>query len=370
MHAQNLIPNPSFEKRHCCPSVYSMFYCVKDWAAPTKGTTDLYSACELKHYTPIVRTPSNFFGHQTPVEGISYAGMYAFYNEDYREYMLTPLTQPLDSGKTYHVNFWVSLADTAGVAVRSFGVAFLDTVFFKHQFTVLNSIDFIPIYNSNQSFLNNKRTWVQLSLDYVAQGGEDVFLLGNFNNNANTDTLMLSDSSVAELETYDSYYYIDNVCIGLRKPDGTCDCINGGEPVVISDSNYVDLAEIEPNEAEDNHPKIGDIVILKNIYFDFDKASLKTTSEPELQKLYNLLLQYPNLQIIIYGHTDNKGSNDYNLQLSESRALAVYAWLIQKGIDSQRLDFKGFGELRPISPNDTDTGRQENRRVEFEVLSN
>ncbi len=366
--AQNLIPNPSFEQRHCCPSVYSMFYCVKDWAAPTKGTTDLYSDCELKHYTPIVRTPTNFFGHQATVEGISYAGLYAFYNRDYREYMLTWLTQPLDSGKTYHVNMWVSLADTAGVAVKSFGVAFLDTVFFKPQFTHLEGVDFQPIYNSDSSFLVNKKDWTLLSLDYTARGGEKAFLFGNFKNNANTDTLMLSDTSIADYDRYDSYYYIDVVCVGLRNPDGTCDCINGGEPVVISDTNYIDLAEIEPNEAEVRRPKVGDIVILKHIYFDFDKAMLKPASEPELEKLYQLLVQYADLKIIINGHTDNKGSDEYNLQLSEARALAVYAWLIQKGIDSERLDFKGYGELRPIATNKTDEGRHENRRVEFEVV--
>jgi len=341
---------------------------VKDWAAPTKGTTDLYSACELKHYTPIVRTPVNFFGHQQPVDGISYAGFYAFYNRDYREYMLTKLTQPLDSGKIYHINFWVSLADTAGTAVRELGVVLIDSLFFKPQFTHLEGFDVQPIYNANRTFLKDKKSWVQLSLDYTARGGEDVFILGNFKNNENTDTLFLNDTSAAEFETFDAYYYIDMVCIGERKANGNCDCINGGEPVVISDSNYVDLVEIIPNEAEDNRPKVGDIVILKHIYFDFDKAILKSTSEPELQKLYNLLVQYSTLKIIINGHTDNKGSDNYNLLLSESRALAVYAWLVQKGIDSQRLDFKGFGEQRPLETNQTENGRQTNRRVEFEVI--
>lgn len=369
-YTQNLISNPGFEESVCCPSVYSMFYCVQDWITPTKGTTDYYSNCVLRHESPIVQTPTNFFGHQNTIDGIAYAGFYTFYDRDYREYMLTQLTQPLDSGKVYHVNFWVSLADTAGVAVRSVGVAFMDTLYRSKQFSNITNVDFIPIYQSDSTFLTNKKRWVQLKIDYTARGGERFFMLGNFYDNENTDTLSIGDTSTADFDRYDSYYYIDAVCVGLRRPDGTCACINEGEPVVIDDHNYVDLEEIEVNESADNRPQVGDIVILEDIYFDFDKATLKETSEPELLRLYHLLIQYPALKVRINGHTDNRGSKDYNLLLSESRALSVYAWLIDKGIDSSRLDFKGYGKFRPIATNKTDEGRQENRRVEFEVIDN
>ncbi|MGB0984370.1 MAG: OmpA family protein, partial [Saprospiraceae bacterium] len=105
-----------------------------------------------------------------------------------------------------------------------------------------------------------------------------------------------------------------------------------------------------------------------NVYFDFDKSTLKPDSEPELVKLYDLLVEFPTLKIIINGHTDNRGNNEYNMFLSESRALAVYAWLVNKGIKSSRLDFKGYGKYKPIETNKTEKGRQVNRRVEFEVV--
>ena len=367
---QNLVPNPGFEKKVCCPSVYSMFYCVQDWIAPTKGTTDYYSSCELKHDSPIVKTPTNFFGHQKTVDGIAYAGLYVFYNLDYREYILTKLTKPLDKGKVYHVNFWVSLADTAGVAVNSIGIAFLDTIYKKKQFTQINDVSFSRLYNSDSSFITDKKNWTLLSMDYTARGGEEVILIGNFYNNENTDTISVQDSSTNEFDLYDAYYYIDAVCVGLKKEDGTCTCINNGEPVVINDSNYVQLKSFQPNETEDNRPKVGDIVILKNIEFDFNKSTLRPSSNLELNDLYELLQKNPALEIIINGHTDNLGSGEYNQQLSESRALSVYAWLIQKGINSSRLDFKGYGKMKPIAKNDTEEGRQENRRVEFEVIRN
>lgn len=366
--AQNLISNGGFEERTCCPSVYSMFYCVQDWIAPTKGTTDYYSNCELKHYSPIVKTPTNFFGHQKPVDGIAYAGLYTFYNGDYREYMENRLETPLVAGEIYHINFWVSLADTAGVAIRSISVAFLDSIYKKKQFTVITDVDYMPIYKEDSSFLTNKKDWILLSMDYEAKGGEAFFIIGNYQNNAETDTLNVQDSTTAEYDFYDSYYYLDAVCIGLRKSDGTCACINEGEPVAINDSNYVDLEKIQPRETETNRPKIGDIVILKKVYFDFDKSTLKASSETELQQLYDLLMQFPTMKIIINGHTDNRGSDEYNLLLSESRALSVYAWLVKKGIESTRLDFKGYGKFRPIESNKTDEGRQSNRRVEFEII--
>ena len=367
-NAQNVVSNGNFEESTCCPSVYSMFFCVQDWIAPTKGTTDYYSDCELKHYSPIVKTPTNFFGHQKPVDGIAYAGLYTFYNEDYREYMLNQLKAPLVAGETYHINFWVSLADTAGVAVRSIGVAFLDSIYKKKQFTVITDVDYLPMYNEDSSFLTSKKDWMQLSIDYEAKGGETFFMIGNYQNNIETDTLNVQDSNTAEYDFYDSYYYLDAVCIGLRKSDGTCSCINDGEPVAINDSNYVELETIQIRENEAKRPETGDIIILKNVYFDFDKSTLKPDSEPELVKLYDLLVEFPTLKIIINGHTDNRGNNEYNMFLSESRALAVYAWLVNKGIKSSRLDFKGYGKYKPIETNKTEKGRQVNRRVEFEVV--
>ena len=92
------------------------------------------------------------------------------------------------------------------------------------------------------------------------------------------------------------------------------------------------------------------------------------TSYTELNKLYDLLQQYTSMEILIGGHTDGKGTHRYNIALSESRALSVYSYLIQRGIKSHRIDFKGFGKTQPIASNDTDEGRQLNRRVEFEVV--
>lgn len=122
----------------------------------------------------------------------------------------------------------------------------------------------------------------------------------------------------------------------------------------------IDLQKIE----------VGTTIVLKNIFFDYDKATLRPESFSELNRVVEILKKQPKLKIEISGHTDNKGAFDYNKQLSKSRASTVVDYLIEKGISSDRLTFEGYAFEKPIATNDTDEGRQLNRRVEFKVISN
>jgi outer membrane protein OmpA-like peptidoglycan-associated protein len=113
------------------------------------------------------------------------------------------------------------------------------------------------------------------------------------------------------------------------------------------------------------------VSILRNIYFDFEKASFKTESYNELNRLEAMMKQNPALQVEISGHTDKVGSKAYNKGLSLRRANAVRSFLTSKGVDPRRIKTVGYGEDRPIASNDDDKeGRELNRRVEFKVLGN
>ena len=112
----------------------------------------------------------------------------------------------------------------------------------------------------------------------------------------------------------------------------------------------------------------GSKIVLKNISFDYDKSSLRDESIPELQSVINFLNENPKVEIEISGHTDNKGSHEYNQKLSENRAKAVVDYLISKNIDKNRLKYRGASFDEPIAPNETEKGRQLNRRVEFKIL--
>jgi outer membrane protein OmpA-like peptidoglycan-associated protein len=112
---------------------------------------------------------------------------------------------------------------------------------------------------------------------------------------------------------------------------------------------------------------VGSRIVLRNIFFDFDKATLRSESTAELDRLINLLTTYATLKIEISGYTDSKGSQAYNQKLSESRSKSVVDYLIAHGIASGRLTYKGYGMDNPIATNETDEGRQLNRRTEFKI---
>jgi outer membrane protein OmpA-like peptidoglycan-associated protein/tetratricopeptide (TPR) repeat protein len=115
--------------------------------------------------------------------------------------------------------------------------------------------------------------------------------------------------------------------------------------------------------------EVGAKVILKNIYFEFGKATLKSESFTGLDNIVQLLLTNETLRIEISGHTDNIGALKVNTKLSTERAKAVVDYLVRKGIPVNRLEYKGYAYTQPVAPNDTDDGRAKNRRVEFKVLS-
>lgn len=128
----------------------------------------------------------------------------------------------------------------------------------------------------------------------------------------------------------------------------------GSEPVKID----IYLQSIERNKK----------VILNNIFFDIDRFDLKEKSETELHKVLDFLRNNPTVRIEVSGHTDNSGDPVYNQDLSLKRARTVYQYLIDQGIDKSRLHFKGFGETQPLAPNDTESNKRLNRRIEFKIL--
>lgn len=115
--------------------------------------------------------------------------------------------------------------------------------------------------------------------------------------------------------------------------------------------------------------EVGKSVVLNNIFFDTDKFLLKEESQTELEKLLAFLKENKEINIEIAGHTDNVGSSSYNLTLSENRAKSVSNYLMENGIEQGRLTYKGYGDSKPITANDTEAGRAKNRRTEFTVLN-
>src|SRR5258705_427153 len=116
--------------------------------------------------------------------------------------------------------------------------------------------------------------------------------------------------------------------------------------------------------------EIGQVIRLNNVFFDFDKWDLRPESYIELNRVVKLLTENPVIEIEMSAHTDSRGTDDYNFKLSDNRARSVMEYIISKGIDKNRITSHGYGETKPVATNDTDEGRQLNRRVEFKILKN
>ena len=119
--------------------------------------------------------------------------------------------------------------------------------------------------------------------------------------------------------------------------------------------------------AEGKSVKGKTICAINEINFDFDKSTIKEESKPYLDQLAHVLAEI-DMEVEVKGHTDDKGSDEFNMRLSKDRALAVVNYLIEKGVSKDRISYSYYGERLPLTTNSTPEGRQQNRRVEFELI--
>lgn len=138
---------------------------------------------------------------------------------------------------------------------------------------------------------------------------------------------------------------------------------HGGIKEAKSSKKQVDLTQ--NNNVELDKIEVGKKITLKNIFFDFDKSTLKKESHFELNRVAQFMRENPTVKIMLCGHTDYKGTKEYNMTLSNDRAKAAYDYLVKKGVPPTRLQYKGFGAEQPIADNKTDEGRALNRRTEI-----
>lgn len=118
--------------------------------------------------------------------------------------------------------------------------------------------------------------------------------------------------------------------------------------------------------------RVGESILVtfdSGIMFDVDSYALKASTKANLDKMAETMKEYEKTEIVVMGHTDSTGSDDYNQKLSENRAASVSRFLQQNGITATRLTTKGFGEQKPVASNDNPSGREQNRRVEIAIVA-
>jgi OmpA-OmpF porin, OOP family len=353
--AQNFIADSSFEYNSGIPTLLSSIGMNGSWSTPTRGTTDLFCECgkKLKDVSE-AQVPNNPMGIQKANTGKCYAGIYALSHHDYREYLFTQLTSPLQGGTKYELSFYLSLADYSNLAINQIGACFLKGKISSDNSGVITGVK--PSYINIRSQVGTDTVdWHRIVIEYTAKGGEQYLLLGSFDITAIDLTGVKvpkgTRTRINQRAETDAYYYIDDVSAKwdtVVKPK--VDTLNTSVSVELTKPQYEVLEEP---------------IILKNVLFETNAAVLLPISFGELDYTAEHLKKNSHLKIQVNGYTDNTGDESKNLILSEKRAKAVADYLITKNIDASRISYKGYGSQNPIAFNNSEEGRKQNRRVEL-----
>ena len=354
---QNLVLNPSFEKHEderCIIFLGGFNKSISDWSIPNFGSTDFFDTCSTDMGS------KNYNGFQEPKSGNSYAGTYFYTEKNYREYVQGQLSETLIEGKKYKMCFYLSLSDKSSYALKDIQVLITNERLkpCNNSNSCEKAIkpskatnkEFKIYSNSVEKYFIDKQSWMEYTFEFTAEGYENYFSIGNFFRNLKTKT----QRTISNSPYLFSYYYIDDVSIELLEKETPESVIEIPKKLVAT------TPVIETNE----------VYTFKNVLFDFDKAELLVVSIEELNDLYRHLSDNKNLNIEIYGHTDNIGLDNRNKELSEQRAKAVADYLILQGLKTHRIQSFGFGSSKPVSDNKTETGRKQNRRVAFKLIKN
>jgi OmpA-OmpF porin, OOP family len=350
MTAQNLVINPSFEEYIRCPnnfSTNSKEFLLPGWKSANSGTPDYYNQCSWGDCD----VPFNWAGESNPHGGLGYAGIYVWSKptskpRSYREYIQGQLLKPLVKDKKYKIEFYFKLASYSVYTVDRIGLLLTDSAFTKPGDQVIEAVPTLSVVRSEPIV---KGGWDLAEMIYTARGGEKYLTIGNFFDNLNTQFSALDlRKGKSPMLTGSAYFYIDDVTVTPMDPP-----LPPPEPLVWTDGQ-----EVKPEET----------YILTNIQFEFDKYELLPVSFPELDKLAFIMNQRMSWKAELNGHTDDVGSEQYNLDLSKNRANSVGEYLKSKGISADRLIIMGYGKQRPLLQSKEDAARTLNRRVEVRFL--
>lgn len=343
LRSQNLVKNPGFEEFSKCPERLGNFDAdAVSWTSPTSASTDYFHAC-----SPEMGTPENFNGRQEPESGKGYAGLYLFAPGDYREYVQGELVQALEEGKEYQIRFSVSLAERSDFAINEFQAVLVRNPISRETKKVLskshlyrepdNTLTFAEI--PGEGYYDDTIRWITLSSRFIAQGGERFLILGNFRENRATRVRETGRNA-----KHGAYYYLDQVGV-YSLPGGQDDTF---------------ATQHQSGTGSEN---------ISGVLFGSDDHRLTDAAKQEIKNLYTYLRDHPGLRVSVEGHTDSRGSAGYNLRLSELRCLAVMGYLQELGLPVARMDRMPHGLQHPAADNETEAGRQQNRRVVFRILT-
>lgn len=372
---QNLVVNPSFEVAADSndlipPGEFSVTH-AKGWSLPSRAQASLYSSIPMMATLNRAMNRWKFTAKEgNNVVGITtYGTLAGSENNELREYVQGSLVHPLTVGKKYFISYYVHFHCEG---TNNIGVSFIkeplstDSIFRLPLTPLVNYTSVIPYSNTN--------IWQIVRDSFIVRESYTHFIIGNFLSNRAT-----------KVESNKYHYhkaYLDDVhieeALDEKMPPRTFDLVTENEPnlpAVVKEKPKestlpTPLPEVKKREMPPTPTALkGEILVLDKVFFPYNATTLETASSAQLDKLVLYLQKNTTMRILVKGHTSSEGTDGYNQKLSENRAKAVVVYLTVKGINVERLAFKGYGKTQPIYPNDTEDNRHKNRRVEFEIMS-
>ena len=284
--------------------------------------------------------PKNFRGNQEALSGNSYAGLYLFSPNNYREYIQLPLDTVLNKGDYYELSFFVSLAESSTVSTSSLGVLFTDGPIALETSKNLSKRRLLRGQRQKFNFQklswkgssSNVYDWVKVEIGFEAKGFEKNIVLGNFRDDTSTSKFKTSNKGPVTKEF--AYYYIDGV-----------ELVNTRHEIYELGAPYV----------------------IEGVRFETDSYLLSELARTKVRELYQKIQNMPKVKITINGHTDDMGSEGHNEFLSHKRAKSVATYLVQLGFPEERIVWEGHGNRKPLVSKLTEEARLRNRRVDFVI---
>ena len=322
-NSQTIVFEEGFEGDTCtweyCNSNNSIEKFTDNWYSPNFATPDLICPKNSE------RISGDQFVLEPKFDSMSLGLIFSKGKKvDWAEYGQTQLKHPLKKGHQYYIEFWVS-ANCRYKSIPSFGIYFSKDSLIKKKLEKSNFKVQPQIYTNCRL----TRRWKKISGYFSPEEDKEFLTIGVFDD--------------AKIKSGRFYFSVDNILI----------------------KEIFDKNEIEEDDTFCFEP--GDKIELK-IEFETGSAAILKESFSVLKKFARTLKSLPNILVQIEGHTDSRGDDDENQLLSEERAKSVYDFLIKNGAKSNQLRSKGFGESQPITTNETESGRQKNRRVIANVL--
>lgn len=338
----NLVPNPDFEYYTELPKSTSEVFKLRDWFNPAGGeeVPPLKSTPDFLHQEGAgdARLPTPVWARGmevTPYSGKAVAGIITHNKRNTREYLCVKLKQSLQKGKKYQVSFYYCQGKvrSLGAWATKIGVGFSKILPTQQSTEVVYTQARIVTADTVSS-----RDWAKFSQTYTAQDNYSYITIGNFSLDGE-DAKKVFGLNDAIFQDW-AYYFVDMVeVIELASPPKEEVKITQEEEKILERASYVQF-------------KTGEAIILPESYQILDDV-------------VELLNRYPVGKLSLEGHTDNVGTAEKNLALSQARADAIKAYFIAKNIKAERLATQGFGLTKPKETNETIEGRAKNRRVEM-----